>query len=116
MLALKADSKISLVPNIALHGDIKNDFFVALNVITGDNFRLNSTSFWIMKLILEDIEWSKLEELFFQMFEVNREEGEKDLNCLVSLLMELNLITVKGGEKRDEKGEKKLRKAGSRKS
>ena len=99
MLALKADDKINLVPNIALHGDAQKDFFMAFDVITGEQFRLNSTSFWVMELINEGIEWTKLKESFFRRFEVDRVQGDKDLNSLASQLLELGLVEIKGGEK-----------------
>jgi hypothetical protein len=99
MLALKTDDKISLVPNMALHGDAKHDFFLAFNVITGEQFRLNSTSFWVMESIVESIELSKLKESFFQKFEVDRARGEKDLGNLATQLLDLGLVEITGGEK-----------------
>ena len=99
MLALKADDKIGLVPNIALHGDAQNDFFLAFNAITGEQFRLNSTSFWVIELIMESIEWTELKESFFQKFEVDREQGDKDLDSLAKQLLDMGLVEIKGGEK-----------------
>lgn len=102
MLVLKFDDRISLAPNIALYGDTKNDFFLVSNVVMGEQFYLNSTSFWVMELFVEGIEWFKLKESFFQEFEVDRERSEKDLNNLISQLLELNLIKINGGEKNGE--------------
>lgn len=103
MLALKLDDEIKLAPNIALHGDARNDFFLAFNVITGEQFRLNSISFWVMELMMESIEWIKLKELFFQKFEVDSARGDKDLDNLANQLLELGLAEIKGGEKNKEK-------------
>jgi len=99
MLALKADDKIGLVPNIALHSNAQNNFFMAFNVITGEQFRLNTTSFWVMESITEGIEWAKLKESFFRRFEVGRAQGDKDLNSLASQLLELGLVEITGGER-----------------
>lgn len=98
MLALKAQDTIALVSNMALHGDANNDFFLAFNVVTGEHFRLNSTSFWVLKSITEAVQWDELEESFFREFEVDRAEGNKDLNSLACQLMELNLVEIDGGE------------------
>ena len=98
MLVLKPNDRMNLAPNIVLYGDTKNDFFLAFNVITGEQFYLNSTSFWMMELFIEGVEWFKLKEFFFQEFEVDRERSEKDLDNLISQLLELNLIKIKGGD------------------
>lgn len=99
MLALKAHDTIALVPNIALHGDVDNNFFLAFNVITGEHFRLNCTSYWVLKSITEAIQWANLKKSFFQKFEVDRTQGNEDLDSLASQLLELNLVEINGGEK-----------------
>lgn len=96
MLALNDDDIIRLVPNIALHGDANKDFFFAFNVITGEQYRLNSSSFWVMESITEYIEWAKLKESFFQKFEVKREQGDKDLNSLARQLLDIGLVEIEG--------------------
>jgi hypothetical protein len=99
MLALKDDDIISLVPNIALYGDAKRNFFFAFNVITGEQFRLNSTSFWVIESITEGIKWAKLKESFFQKFDVEWEQGDKDLNSLARHLQRMGLVEIERGEK-----------------
>ncbi|MFH0768369.1 MAG: hypothetical protein V1932_02220 [Chloroflexota bacterium] len=99
MLALKAHDNVGLAPNIALYGDARNDFFLAFNVITGEQFSLNSTSFWVMESIMKSMEWAKLRESFFRKFELERSRSDKDLDRLASQLLELGLVEIKGGEK-----------------
>lgn len=99
MLALKGGDRISIAPNVALHGDAKNDFFLALNVVTGEQYLLNSTSFWVMESVTEGIDWAMLKESFFQKFEVDRTHADRDLTKLASQLLELGLVKIAGGEK-----------------
>lgn len=92
MLALEAGVVLALEPNIVLRSIPNQDWFFAFNVVTGDEFRLNRTSYWILETMGDGAEWGQLKYGFLETFDVDPEQGEKDLRELVIDLFEEKLI------------------------
>jgi len=92
MLALKPGETLALEPGIVLHSLPQQDWYYAFSVITGDQFRLNKTSFWVLEAISNGIEWVHLKEGFLVAFEVSVEQGEADLRKLLRELYKQKII------------------------
>lgn len=92
MLALESGTVLSLAPGIVLHSLPDQDHFFAFSVITGDEFYLNHTSFWVLEAISKGIKWVELKNSFLETFEVAPKQGERDLRELVNDLLEEKLI------------------------
>ena len=102
MLALKSCETLALQPGIVLHSLPQQDWYYAFSVITGDQFRLNQTSFWVLEAISKGIEWVHLKEGFLTAFEVSAEQGEADLRKLLDELYEQKIIGRQGhGKEKD---------------
>lgn len=96
MLALKSGVVLALKPGIVLHSLPDQDWFFAFNVVTGDQFRLNRTSFWVLEAISNGIEWTRLRDSFLAAFEVSAKQGEADLLKLVNEMYEQKIIGRQG--------------------
>ena len=83
MLALEADTVLTLEPGVVLHSLPDQAHFFAFSVITGDEYHLNQTSFWVLETIGEGIKWNQLRESFFETFDVTPQQGEADLQGIV---------------------------------
>lgn len=83
MLALEPDAALALERGIVLHSLPDQDHFFVFSVITGDEYHLNQTSFWVLEAIGEGIEWNQLKESFLETFEVSVKQGESDLRGIV---------------------------------
>ena len=92
MLALEPGETIALEQGIVLHSLPDQNFYHAFSVITGDQFRLNKTSFWVLEAISKGIEWVHLKEGFLAAFEVSAEQGEADLRKLLDELYKQKII------------------------
>ena len=102
MLALKPGEALTLEPGIVLHSLPDQDRYYAFSVITGDQFRLNQTSFWVLEAISNGIEWIRLRDSFLAAFEVSAKQGEADLLKLVNEMYEQKIIGRQGhGEEKD---------------
>lgn len=99
MLALRPSETLALEAGIVLHSLPNQSFYYAFNVVTGDQFRLNKTSFWVLEAIGNGIEWSHLKDAFLAAFEVSAQQGETDLRQLVSDLSEQKIIRRRNDEK-----------------
>ena len=99
MLALESGDTLALENGIVLHSLPNQNFFYAFSVVTGDQFRLNRTSFWVLETIGEGIEGAQLKDKFLEAFEVNTIQGETDLNRLLSDLYEQKIIRRHNNEK-----------------
>jgi len=99
MLALKPDETIVLEQGIVLHSLPDQNFYHAFSVVTGDQFQLNRTSFWVLETISNSIEWSQLKNKLLAAFEVTDLQGEADLRKLVSDLYEQKIIRRCNDEK-----------------
>ena len=92
MLALESNTVLALEQGIVLRSLPDQDSFYAFSVVTGDQFRLNQTSFWVLEAISNGIEWVHLKEGFLEAFEVSAEQGEADLRKLLDELYEQQII------------------------
>ena len=102
MLALKPGESLAMEPGIVLHSLPDQDWYYAFSVITGDQFRLNQTSFWVLEAVSKGIEWVHLKECFLAAFEVSAEQGAVDLRKLLNELYEQKIIGRQGhGKERD---------------
>ena len=96
MLALEPGTVLTLEPGIVLRSLPDQDYYFAFNVVSGDQFRLNQTSFWVLEAISEGTEWVRLRDSFVSVFEVSLEQGEADLAQLVNELHKENIIGRRG--------------------
>jgi hypothetical protein len=101
MLAVKPGTLLALEKGIVLHSLPDQNWFYAFSVITGDQYRLNRTSFWALEEISEGAEWTRLKDSFLASFEVSAEQGESDLLQLLNELYEDKII------RRQENGKEK---------
>lgn len=99
MLALKPETVLNLEPGIVLHSLPAQDWFHAFSVITGDQFRLNRTSYWVLETISNGIGWALLRDNFIKIFEVSAKQGEADLQELVADLCKQKIIRRQGDGK-----------------
>ncbi|MCL0091275.1 PqqD family protein, partial [Dehalococcoidales bacterium] len=83
-------------PGIVLHSLPDQDWFFAFNVETGEQFRLNHTSFWVLETISDSIEWIRLRDSFLETFDVSAHQGEADLRKLVNELYKQKIIRRRG--------------------
>ena len=103
MLALKPGETLALEPGIVLHSLPDQDWYYAFSVITGDQFRLNQTSFWVLEAISDSIEWVHLRDSFLAAFEVSARQGEADLRKLVNEFYKQKIIGRQGhGEEKNQ--------------
>ena len=99
MLVLDSNTVLALEEGIVLHSMPEQDWYYAFSVVSGDQFRLNKTSFWVLENISTGIEWSKLKETFLNTFEVPVEQGENDLRVLVDESFTKKIIRREGNGK-----------------
>ena len=101
MLALEPREIIALDNGIVLHSLPDQDFYHAFSVVTGDQFRLNKTSFWVLERIGTGIEWGKLRASFIQAFEIPLENGLRDLRELIDSLYTQRIVRRESNEKEE---------------
>jgi len=99
MLDLEPNVTLSLEEGIVLHSLPEQDWYYAFSVVTGDQFRLNKTSFWVLEEISIGIEWSVLKHNFLKTFEISLEQAENDLKTLLDELSSQKIIRRDGNEK-----------------
>jgi hypothetical protein len=92
MLALEPGTILALQSGIVLHSLPGQNHFFAFSVITGDEFRLNQTSYWVAEAIGEGIEWRRLKNSFLDAFEVTPQQGEADLRGIVQEFYQEKII------------------------
>ena len=92
MLALKPETILNLEPGIVLHSLPDQNWFHAFSVITGDQFKLNRTSYWVLETISNGIDWVTLRDDFIKVFEISAKQGETDLRELVGDLYKQKII------------------------
>lgn len=101
MLALKPRTLLALESGIVLHSLPDQNWFYAFSVITGDQFRLNRTSFWVLEEIGEGIEWTRLKGNYLATYDVSVEQGEADLIELLNELSSQKIIRRKDNGKEE---------------
>jgi len=98
MLALKSGVVLAIEPGIVLHSLPDQDWFYAFSVISGEHFRLNQTSFWVLEKISNGIEWIRLRDDFLATFDISPQQGEADLRELIDGLHEQRIIRRQDSE------------------
>ena len=96
MLALTSGAMLALESGIVLHSLPDQDSYYAFSVGTGDQFRLNRISFWVLEAIGDGTEWVILRDSFLATFEVPSGEGEADLRKLVNKMHRQGVIRRQG--------------------
>lgn len=99
MLALEPGETIALEHGIVLHSLPDQNFYYAFSVVTGDQFRLNVTSFWVLEMISDGIEWAQLKDKYLAAFKVSAVQGKADLKHLINDLYKQNIIRRRNNEK-----------------
>lgn len=100
MLEMKSDTILALESGIVLHSLPDQDWFYAFSVTTGDQFRLNRTSFWVLEEISSGIEWIRLRDHFLATFEVSTRQGETDLQNLVNEMYGQKIVRRQDNEEK----------------
>lgn len=95
MLALKSGVVLMIERGIVLHSLPDQDWFFAFSVTTGDQFRLNRTSFWVLEAIGDGTEWLGLKDSFLTTFEISPQQGEADLRTLLNQLCKQKIVRRK---------------------
>jgi hypothetical protein len=96
---LDANTNLALEEGIVLHSLPEQNWYYAFSVITGDQFRLNKTSFWVLENISTGIAWKVLKDNFLKTFEIPLEQAENDLKILLDELFDQKIIRGNGNEK-----------------
>ena len=91
-MAIEPGAVFAFESGIVLHSLPDRNWYYAFNIITGDHFRLNQTSFWVLENISDGVEWTVLRGSFLETFEVPAAEGETDLKQLLEELREQGII------------------------
>jgi hypothetical protein len=104
MLALNPGTVLTLERGIVLHSLPGQNWFHAFSVVTGDQFRLNRTSFWVLEKIGDGIEWTRLRDAYLAAFEVSADMGEVDLQQLLEELHRQKIVRRQdNGDKEEDK-------------
>ena len=99
MLALKPGETLVIEPGIVLHSLPDQNWYYAFSVTTGDQFRLNRTSYWVLETISDGIDWAFLRAYFIKNFQVSGKQGEADLRKLVDEFYRQKIIRRQGDAK-----------------
>lgn len=112
MLELRGDTMLTLPPQVVLHSIPDQDWYYVFNVTSGDQFKLNLTSYWVLEHINGGMKYNILERDFLDMFEVPEDQGGKDLEQLVRRFIRRKIVR----RQIDAKKEDAVSKAGRRKA
>ena len=92
MLALEDGDRLFLREGVMLHSVPRDAWYYAFSVVTGDQFRLNGPSFWILEAIGGDATWRSLRESFLDTYDVDAKTGREDLANTVAEFVEQGLV------------------------
>lgn len=92
MLGLVPGTTLALVPDILLRSLPSQGVFYAFNVATGDHFRLNRSSYWILENIGDGVEFGELQSRFLDTFDVLPNQGIADLETIASQLFQERIV------------------------
>lgn len=102
MLALDPGVILALAPDILLRALPNQRVYYAFNVATGDHFRLNRTSFWVLETIGRGVEWEPLTARFLDTFDVSPDDGKADLEAITNQLLQEQIVRkMTDGEAKD---------------
>jgi hypothetical protein len=92
MLELNPETVLTLSSSILLRSVPNRDSYFAFDVVGGDQFQLNRTSFWILEAIGRGIRWEELCSKFFETFDVEPGDGLFDLKHVVIQSIEDGIV------------------------
>ncbi|MDD5312205.1 MAG: PqqD family protein [Dehalococcoidia bacterium] len=102
MLELRPDTILTLAPQIVLHSIPDQEWYFAFNITTGDQFRLNRTSYWVLEQINGGVEYSTLMRSVLNIFEVPENQGSQDLKQLINKLIRQKIIRRQADAKKED--------------
>ena len=92
MLEMRDGDTLFLSDGVMLHSVPREDWYYAFSVVTGDQFRLNGPSFWILEAIGGGMSWGALRKAFLEEYDVEVEKGREDLVQTVAEFVEQGLV------------------------
>ena len=92
MLEMRDGDTLFLSDGVMLHSVPREDWYYAFSVVTGDQFRLNGPSFWILEAIGSGVTWHSLQEAFLGEYDVEADTGREDLANTVAEFIEQGLV------------------------
>lgn len=92
MLVLGPTTKLALSPFILLHSLPDHGLYFAFDAASGDHFRLNRTSFWLLETVGPGITWADLCSRFLEAFDVEPEVAVQDLLAAIGQCDEYGMI------------------------
>ena len=91
-MALGPGIVLGLSPDILLRALAAQDLYYAFNIVTGDHFSLNQTSYWILENISDHVDWDELIAKFLDTFDVPPEQGRADLESIICQFLNEQIV------------------------
>lgn len=100
MLALGPETRLALSTSIVLRSLPAYGAYFAFDITTGDQFRLNRTSFWILETIGCGVTWGDLLAQFLDSFDVTPQRGHEELAAIIDQFCKERIVRRQpdGGE------------------
>lgn len=92
MLEIGTKTVLHVADGVVMKSFPEANQYYAFNTITGDNFDLNHTAFWVLNSLTDAVVLSELETEYVETFGVRRALGAKHLKELIAILLENALI------------------------
>lgn len=92
MLAIKEETRLTLGDGIALQAIPELDHYYAFNTISGDQFQLNHTAYWVLEAIQDGVDFHNLLTKFASAFDLNENEGKRDLIEVLNFAFDNKII------------------------
>lgn len=92
MLAINPDSKFVLAKGISLQGISELGHYYAFDTTTGDHFKLNHTSHWVLETIYSETSFRDLVEQFVLVYDLSQNAAIEDLTEIIQYAVENHII------------------------
>jgi hypothetical protein len=92
VLELTPESSLALFPTILLRSVPQQDLYYVFDVASGDQFRVNRTSYWILETIGCGILWRDLLVRFSDAFDISPDDGLADLSNAIDQFLTEGII------------------------
>lgn len=92
MLAIKEEKRLTLGDGIVLQAIPDLDHYYAFNTVSGDQFQLNHTAYWILQAIQDGVDFQNLLTRFTLAFDLNESEGTRDLMEVINFALDNKII------------------------
>jgi len=92
MLAIKKDACLALGDSIILQAIPELDHYYAFDTISGDQFQINHTAYWVLEAIQDGIDFQNLLTKFASAFDLNENEGKGDLMEVLNFALDNKII------------------------